>query len=56
MLTFLKAFIQKMKTAKSQYQSDIDRYISSKNPTTVGEIEFWLKEYDRKNGGHLYGR
>lgn len=56
MFKILKAFVHKMSTAKSTYQSDIDRFIASKNPTTVGEIEFWLKEYDRKHGGHLYGR
>jgi hypothetical protein len=28
-------------------QSEIDRYIASKCPQTVADIEYWTREYDR---------
>lgn len=29
-------------------QNELDRFISSKNPTTPAEVDHWAKEYDRK--------
>jgi len=29
-------------------QNDLDRYIASKNPTTSAEVDYWAKEFDRR--------
>lgn len=31
-----------------QYQNDLDRFITSKQPTTTSEVEYWQREYDRR--------
>jgi hypothetical protein len=30
-------------------QNDLDRYITSKNPSSPAEVDHWAKEYLRKN-------
>jgi hypothetical protein len=30
-------------------QNDLDRYITSKNPSSPAEVDHWAKEYTRKN-------
>lgn len=29
------------------YQDGIDAYITSKNPTTASEVDYWIREYDQ---------
>lgn len=33
----------------NQYQSDLDRYLSSKNIKTAGDVEYWLRMYTYYN-------
>ena len=32
---------------KPSYQSDLDAFITSKQPTTVAEVEHWVRYYDQ---------
>lgn len=45
MLNFLKAYFNA--AIQKQQISIIERYIESKNPQTVADIEYWAKEYTR---------
>jgi hypothetical protein len=29
-------------------EQGLDAYIASKHPTTPGEVDYWISEYDRK--------
>jgi len=33
---------------KQNYQSKLDAYLTSKNIKDIGEVEHWIKEFDRK--------
>ena len=37
---------------KQNYQSKLDAYLNSKNIKDIGEVEHWIKEFDRK-GSYL---
>ena len=39
--------------AEQSYQDSVDYYITSKNPTSSCEVEYWMRRYDQdtKNGG-----
>lgn len=30
------------------HQSEVDAYISSKNPGNAAEVEYWLRQYDNR--------
>ena len=30
------------------YQTDVDAYIASKNPSTPAEVDYWVRQYDMK--------
>jgi hypothetical protein len=50
MLDFLTAFIIKPITQQQfsvKYSTEVDRYISSKKPQTVADVEHWEREYSR---------
>jgi hypothetical protein len=32
----------------STYQAELDRYIAAKHPTSVGEVEHWIRQYDNR--------
>jgi hypothetical protein len=32
-----------------QYQSRLEQYINSKNPTNAAEVDFWQREYETRN-------
>lgn len=34
---------------KSQTQSDLERFIISKNPTNAADVDHWTREYQNKN-------
>ena len=46
----LKAFLQGVFVAN--YQTELDQFITSKNPTTMAEVEYWIREFCRS---HRYG-
>jgi hypothetical protein len=37
---------------KQHYQTRLEQYIVSKNPTNAAEVEYWQREYD----SHHWGR
>jgi hypothetical protein len=55
MLTQIKKLLQGV-FRNTSYQSDLERFILSKNPTSVAEIEHWSKIYDLHQKGGIYGR
>ena len=34
---------------KQAYQSRLEQYINSKNPTNAAEVDFWQREYETGN-------
>ena len=51
MLDFLTAYIIKPIIQKQflvNHSTEVDRFISSKNPQTAADVEHWEKEYIRK--------
>jgi hypothetical protein len=34
---------------KNQHQSEIERFIVSKQPSTAAEVEHWMQVYDRRS-------
>ena len=53
MLKKLKELLQGVVT-KSSRQSQIERFIISKNPSTVAEVEYWARFFDRNGGRYGY--
>lgn len=49
-LSKLKAFLRGVFVAN--YQTELDQFITSKNPTTTAEVEHWIRQFDR---GNTYG-
>lgn len=39
--------------AAPSYQDELDRYITSKRPTTTTEVEHWIRQYDSRKGWSL---
>ena len=35
--------------AGKSYQDNLDSFIASKNPTSAGEVNYWVRQYDLKN-------
>lgn len=56
MLTQIKELLQRVFNPSTSYQSDLERFIISKSPTSVAEIEHWAKIYDLRQKGGIYGR
>lgn len=50
MLTQLAAYFNKMFYTPTQttYGSELERYIVSKGPQSVAEIDHWTRQYDRE--------
>jgi len=47
----LKELLQGVITKSNKtYHSAAEQYVISKNPTSVGEVEYWLRAYDRLGG------
>lgn len=55
MLTQLKELLQRV-FSNTSYQSDLERFIISKHPTSIAEIEHWTKVFDLRQQGRFYGR
>lgn len=57
MLTQIKKLLQRVfNPTITSYQSDLERFILSKNPSSVAEIEHWSRIYDLHQKGGIYGR
>ena len=57
MLTQIKKLLQRVfSPTTTSYQSDLERFIISKHPTSVAEIEHWTKVFDLYQRGGIYGR
>lgn len=41
---------------KPSHQSDLDAFIASKNPTSVAEVDYWTREYDKKKQEFVWAR
>jgi hypothetical protein len=39
-------------TFKQDTQSELDKFIASKHPTTQAELDHWLKEWDHRQRDH----
>lgn len=50
----LKELLQGVITKTSSQQSAVEQFVVSKNPTSVAEVEHWVKVFDRQ-GGRNYG-
>lgn len=50
MFKCLKNLIPQQKS----YSQLLEEYVVSKNPTSIQEVEHWVREYERHQGGH-YG-
>ena len=46
----LKELLQGVITKSNSYHSAVEQYVVSKNPTSVGEVEYWIRQYDRTGG------
>lgn len=33
---------------QTRKDTELERFISSKNPTNAAEVDYWIREYDRK--------
>ena len=54
MLKKLKQLLQGVITKVGQ-QSAVERFIISRNPTTVAEVEHWARVFERTKGRGYYG-
>lgn len=48
MQEFLKKLVEFF-VPHSTYQSEIDAYIASKNPSTAVEVEHWIRQYENRS-------
>ena len=42
------------KMLSCKYQSQIDNFISEKNPQSVAEVEYWIRQYEMTKGKLYY--
>ena len=35
------------------YQDSVESFLTSKRPTSVAELEYWVREYERSRGAML---
>lgn len=49
----LKELLQGVIT-KSTHQSELERFVASKSPTSTAEVEHWIRNFERSVGGR-YG-
>jgi hypothetical protein len=51
---YMKTIIRKILAAlRPNQNAGIDAYINSKKPQSAAEVEYWVRMYERKNGGWL---
>lgn len=51
----LKKLLQGVVTKVETRQSDVERFIVSRNPSSVAEVEYWARIFDRTGGRGYYG-
>lgn len=51
MFDFLTTFFNRVFSNQFQdtYAAELDRYILSKRPNSVAEVDFWVREYDKRH-------
>ena len=54
MLKKLKQLLQGVITKSNSYQSAVEQYVASKNPTSIAEVEYWVRHFDRTGGRYGY--
>jgi hypothetical protein len=47
----LQGVVTKIGTSR---QSELERFITSKNPTTAAEVDHWMRTFDRTGGRYGY--
>jgi hypothetical protein len=59
MLDFLTAYLS-IASIKQQFknsnQVELDRYVASKKPSTAAEVDYWVREYDRKQPNSYWSK
>ena len=50
----LKELLQGVITKSDTYHSAVEQFVTSKNPTSVGEVEYWIRQYERNGGKYGY--
>jgi len=48
MLSFFTKLLSRLFSAPS-YSNDLEYYVLSKKPSSIVEMEHWVKEYERRN-------
>lgn len=56
LLKIKNLFFRLFNPTLTSYQSDLERFILSKNPSSVAEIEHWSRIYDLYQKGGIHGR
>jgi hypothetical protein len=51
----LKELLQRVINSTGRHQSDVEQYVTSKNPTSIAEVEYWVRQFDRRISGGRYG-
>lgn len=54
MMKKLKELLQGVITKTNSYQFTVERYVTSKNPTSIAEVEYWVRQFDRTGGRYGY--
>lgn len=49
MLDKIKTVVKSLFTS-NYYSTDLERFIVSKSPNNTYEVEYWAKEFDKRNG------
>jgi hypothetical protein len=53
MFKFLKGLQKRLSTKPhTKYHSDLDIFITSKNPKTPADIEYWVRQYEFRGGAY----
>ena len=50
----LKELLQGVITTTNSYQSAVEQYVTSKHPTSIAEVEYWVRQFDRTGGRYGY--
>ena len=47
----LIAYLTRVFLERKTKQNELDQFITSKNPTTPAEVDYWSREFDRRQVG-----
>lgn len=48
MFNFLTTIFKRLFNTHCTYGADLDQYILSKRPGSAAEVDFWVREYDKR--------